>query len=228
LDRFAEDTLFCRIARTVCEAECLPRKELYESWEFARRVRRRLRGGRIVDLAAGHGLVALILLVLDDTSEGALAVDVRIPPSAHRLKAVFERSWPRLEDRIVYAQTPLQDVAVAATDVVVSAHACGTLTDRVLDTAISARANVAVLPCCQAKGKCDSGGLLGWVDSALAVDVTRAHRLRLAGYDVITQKIPENITPKNRLLMGIVRPQSQESASSLCSLEHQLKPSGKS
>ncbi|RLB54867.1 MAG: methyltransferase domain-containing protein, partial [Deltaproteobacteria bacterium] len=46
---FPQQTLFGAIARTVCEAGCLPRKELYEAWEVARRVRRRFRGGRVVE-----------------------------------------------------------------------------------------------------------------------------------------------------------------------------------
>ena len=45
---FPEDTLFHRIARVVCEAECLPRKELFEAWEVAKRVRRRMRGRPVV------------------------------------------------------------------------------------------------------------------------------------------------------------------------------------
>src|SRR4051812_24222913 len=53
LDRFPGVTLFDRIAQAVCRAGCLPRKELYEAWETARRVRRLFRGGRVVDLAAG-------------------------------------------------------------------------------------------------------------------------------------------------------------------------------
>jgi hypothetical protein len=74
-DLFPDDTLFHRIARTVCRAGVLPRKELYEAWETARRVRRRFRGGRVVDLACGHGLLAQIMLILDQTSPLALAVD---------------------------------------------------------------------------------------------------------------------------------------------------------
>ncbi|MEQ1757675.1 MAG: hypothetical protein ABL986_05110, partial [Vicinamibacterales bacterium] len=50
LGRFAGDTLFDRIGRELCHAGCLPRKELFEAWETARRVRRLLRGGRVVDL----------------------------------------------------------------------------------------------------------------------------------------------------------------------------------
>ncbi len=65
LDRFPGDTLFDRIARAVCRAGCLPRKELYEAWEMARRVRRLFRGGRVVDLGAGHGLLAQVMLLLD-------------------------------------------------------------------------------------------------------------------------------------------------------------------
>src|SRR6266516_2189808 len=75
LDRFPDQTLFHRLARAVCHAGCLPRKELYEAWEMARRVRRLFRGGRVVDLGAGHGLLAQVLLLLDDSSSSALVVD---------------------------------------------------------------------------------------------------------------------------------------------------------
>jgi hypothetical protein len=60
---------------------------------------------------------------------------------------------------------------------VVSSHACGSLTDRVLDAAIGASATVAVLPCCHEMGGRDAGPLAGWVDGALAIDVARAMRL---------------------------------------------------
>ncbi|MDP7692331.1 MAG: hypothetical protein QGG89_10870, partial [Vicinamibacterales bacterium] len=81
LGRFAEDTLFHRIARAVCHAGCLPRKELFETWEMARRVRRRFRGGRVIDLGGGHGLLAQIMLLLDDSSPSALVVDQTLPAS---------------------------------------------------------------------------------------------------------------------------------------------------
>jgi hypothetical protein len=86
---------------------------------------------------------------------------------------------------------------------VVSAHACGQLSDEIIERAIAARARLAILPCCQSHGKCETGGLEGWLDPSLAIDVTRAARLRAAGYRVHTQLIPEAITPKNRLLLAI-------------------------
>jgi hypothetical protein len=84
----------------------------------------------------------------------------------------------------------------------VSCHACGGLTDDVLSLAINASARVVVLPCCQDKLAQDQGGLGGWLDSALAIDVTRAARLRKHGYAVHTQTIAAAITPKNRLLLA--------------------------
>jgi len=205
VDRFPSTTLFDRIARTVCEAECLPRKELFESWEVARRVRRRIRGGRIVDAACGHALTASILILLDDSSDLAVAVDAKLPATATRLRDALASAWPRLKDRVELVEAALEKVPVHAGDTVVSTHACGALTDRVLDRAIAAHANVAVLPCCQSVRTSDVGGLQGWMDEALAIDATRAARLRGAGYEVLTQTIPESITPKNRLLLGQVR-----------------------
>jgi len=202
LPRFGDGTLFHRIAQKVCEAECLPRKELYEAWEVARRTRRRFRGGRVVDLACGHGLLAQMLLLLDDSSACALAVDARLPDSAEPLREALSSGWPRLIGRVELVEAPIASVAVSGADLLVSCHACGALTDRVLDHAIAARAKIVVLPCCHDKLASDGGGLGGWLDSALAIDVTRASRLRSHGYLVHTQTIPAAITPKNRLLLA--------------------------
>jgi Methyltransferase domain len=202
LARFPGEGLFDRVARAVCRAECLPRKELYEAWELARRTRRRFRGGRVVDLACGHALLAHLMLLLDDTSKTALAVDARVPKSAAKVARVLCEEWPRLAGRVTTTTGDVNDVALGPGDVVVSCHACGELTDRVLARAIEARARVAVLPCCHDEGRCDLGGLRGWMDPSLAIDATRAARLRAAGYRVHTQLVPAEITPKNRLLLG--------------------------
>jgi hypothetical protein len=199
---FPGDTLFDKIGRTVCQAGCLPRKELFEAWEVARRVRRRFRGGRIVDLACGHGLTAALLLLLDDSSPQALAVDRNIPASAKHLHEALIKTWPRLENRIEFIETPLQEINLTPADLVVSVHACGKLTDLVLEQATAAKSRLAVLPCCHNLDEADQGGLGGWLDGPLAVDVVRANRLREKGYKLFTQQIPSDITPKNRLLMA--------------------------
>ena len=169
---------------------------------MARRVRRLFRGGRIVDLGGGHGLLAQAMLLLDDSSPDALVVDKVVPPSSATLHSVLVETWPRLAGRVVFARAAMEKVEIHRTDVVVSSHACGALTDAVLDRAIAAGARVAVLPCCHDFEACDAGGLDGWVDTALAIDLVRATRLREHGYRIWTQEIPPEITPKNRLLLG--------------------------
>ena len=202
VDRFPDDTLFHRVARAVCHGGCVPRKELYEAWEMARRVRRLFRGGRVIDLGAGHGLLAQVMLLLDDSSPCAFVVDKRLPASSAKLHEVLVRAWPRLSGRITFITSEMEDVEILHTDVVVSSHACGALTDLVLGRAVAAHARVAVLPCCHDLAACDTGGLSGWVDGPAAVDIVRAMRLADQGYRIWTQAIPAQISPKNRLLLG--------------------------
>jgi hypothetical protein len=208
LGRFPGDTLFDRLGRAVCGAGCLPRKELYETWEVARRVRRLFRGGRVVDLGGGHGLLAQVMLLLDNSSPNALVVDTALPPSSARVHVALVEEWPRLAGRVEFVASPLENIQLRSTDVVVSSHACGDLTDRVLDRAMSAQARVAVLPCCHNLATCDAGSLAGWVDRPLAIDIVRALRLERHAYRVWTQTIPAAITPKNRLLLATPMPVS--------------------
>src|SRR5947209_12012901 len=109
LDRFAGSTLFDRIGRAVCNAGCLPRKELYEAWEMARRVRRLFRGGRIVDLGAGHGLLAQMLLLIDDSSTAAFVIDKALAPSAAKVHETLTQAWPRIAGRVTFVTIGLDE-----------------------------------------------------------------------------------------------------------------------
>ena len=202
LDRFPGHTMFDRLARAVCHAGCLPRKELFEAWEVARRVRRLFRGGRVVDLAGGHGLLAQTMILLDDSSSSALVVDKKLPPSCAKLHEALVAAWPRLSARVKFVECELDSVEIVSSDIVVSCHACGRLSDVVLDRAAAAGARVAVLPCCHDLATTDAHDLSGWIDGAVAIDVERALRLRQRGYRIRSQTIPTGITPKHRLLVG--------------------------
>lgn len=169
---------------------------------MARRVRRLFRSGRVVDLGGGHGLLAHAMLLLDDTSAEAVVVDTALPASSGKLHETLVAAWPRLSGRIVFVEGALDSFELLPADMVVSSHACGALTDRILARAAAARARVAVLPCCHHLDRADDGGLSGWLDGALAIDVTRAAGLARQGYRIWTQEIPAEITPKNRLLLG--------------------------
>ncbi len=155
-----------------------------------------------MDLACGHGLLAHILMILDDSSPKALAVDTKIPKNALGMSEKILETWPRLRGRIDYIQASMEEISILPDDLVVSVHACGTLTDRVMERALSAGARMAVLPCCHDLHLCDTGNLCGWVDGPLAVDLMRVYRLKYNGYKVMTRKIPGDITPKNRLILS--------------------------
>ena len=169
---------------------------------MARRVRRVFRGGRVVDLGAGHGLLAQIMLLLDNSSPSALVVDKTLPASSTRVHDALVHAWPRLAGRIAFVARALENAEILDTDVVVACHACGDLTDQVLHRAVAAQARVAVLPCCHDLASGDTGQLSGWVDGPVAVDIVRAMRLTQQGYRIWTQAIPADITAKNRLLLG--------------------------
>jgi hypothetical protein len=103
---------------------------------------------------------------------------------------------------VTFVERSLDSLELHADDVVVSNHACGALTDLVIDRAIAARARVAVLPCCHVFKANDQGALSGWVGGALAIDIMRVVKLEQNGYHVRTQIIPAAVTPKNRLLLA--------------------------
>src|SRR2546427_9794075 len=84
LDRFPKSTLFDRLARAVCHAGCLPRKELYEAWEVARRARRLFRGGRGGGLGAGPGPLAPGVALLSHFSAARLVVVQNLPAPARK------------------------------------------------------------------------------------------------------------------------------------------------
>jgi hypothetical protein len=169
---------------------------------MARRVRRHLRGHRIVDIAGGHGLLALALLLLDDSSPSAVVVDPDVPASATKVCDAIVAVWPRLAGRVTFLAQDLEHVPLSPRDLVVSSHACGALTDRVLERAAAVGAPVAVLPCCHNQAVSGTGGLEAWLDAALAIDVRRAQRLHSLGYQTWLLTIPDEITPQNRLLVG--------------------------
>jgi hypothetical protein len=130
-------------------------------------------------------------------------VDAVLPPSAGTLHQIIVATWPRLTGRVRFGAARIEDVPLSSGDVVVSCHACGALTDVVLDRAADARARVAVLPCCHDHERGDTGGLAGWMPADLAIDTARAARLRARDYRIVTRTIPAEVTPRNRLLIGI-------------------------
>ncbi|MFT6234569.1 MAG: hypothetical protein ACJAZO_005092 [Myxococcota bacterium] len=202
LHRFTGDSLMDSVATVICGAECLARKEFFESYEVAKRILRRHRGGPVVDLAGGHGLVGFFVALMDRGTGSIVVVDKRIPKSAARLREALSVKWPFITEKWNFEEGKVEDAVITSADRVLGIHACGRLTDAVLGLADKHRARVAVLPCCHSHATLDSGGLEGWMPMDVAIDATRAAMLKAANYQVFTTTISEDITPMNRMLLG--------------------------
>jgi len=88
--------------------------------------------------------------------------------------------------------------------IVISTHACGSLTDQVLSYAVRTRAEgVAVMPCCYTGT--DRGvpyGVRRALGVAMAADVRRSFGLEEDGYSCDFATVPSEISPMNRVLIG--------------------------
>ena len=125
-----------------------------------------------------------VMLLLDDSSPSAVIVDTALPASSATLHGALVEAWPRLAGRLAFVAASLDEVEILPGDVVVSSHACGALTDRVLERAVAARARVAVLPCCHELRRRRAQrrqALSGWVDGALAIDIATGDAAAAAG-----------------------------------------------
>ena len=213
----AQPELFSCVASAVCNAEVLPRKELYECWEVACHVDARFpTAERVADLAAGHGLLGWMLLLLaatDGRRRTAVCVDVRMPASADTLGAAMLERWPELQGSLDYVEGGLEKVQADSGILLTAVHACGPLTDAVLERAVSGGAPVAVMPCCHSLRKqplppvpgltlellTERATAMGAID---AIDGARVDALSAAGYSVEERRVDPAVTPYNRLLLA--------------------------
>ena len=242
--RFPGDDAFSTIARAVCDADALPRKELFETWHAAIAITdalgpasldadadattttttttKRRRHRRVMDLAGGHGFLAVCMLILNPRLSSAVVVDRRKPDSHERLVSSLANAFPasRLHARLRYVEASIADATPTPCTTLVSVHACGDLSDLVLKLAAEARSPVAVVPCCHrglSKARTfaerlnaaladegTGGSGLSPICPSAAMDVARLELLRRAGFHVHARTIPRDITPKNRVIVGAV------------------------
>ena len=107
-------------------------------------------------MAAGHGLLAWLLLLLarqDGRPRTAVCVDVRMPASADSLGDAIAQSFPGVKADLHYVEGGIEAIEAGPGVLLTAVHACGPLSDDVLHAAIDGGAAVALLPCCHSMRK---------------------------------------------------------------------------
>ncbi len=210
---FAGDSTFHQVARAVCTADAaIARKELPECWAMATRIhdefwRSAEPPRRVVDVAAGHGLLGFFLLALCAQARTPLpviyAVDERMPASAGKLRDSFGAAFPRLRAQHRYIVGDARDVAATSDTLVAGLHACGGLSDIVIDVALEGSSALALVPCCHTTKIPHDVDAAARVGLDEAIDASRARRLEAAGWAVERGTLcSRDITPKNGLILG--------------------------
>ena len=131
------------------------------------------------------------------------AVDERMPASAGKLRDAFGEAFPRLRAQHRYIVGDARDVAAASDTLVCGLHACGGLSDIVIDVALEGSSALALVPCCHSTKIPHDAAAAAKVGLDEAIDASRARRLAAAGWDVERDVLcPPEITPKNGLILG--------------------------
>ena len=212
---FTGNDAYNRVARATCRADAaIARKELPECWAMAERVHDDFWRSasepprRVVDVAAGHGLLGWFLLALcceanTKSLPVVYAVDERMPASACKLRDAFGAAFPRLRAQHRYIVGDARDVEATSDTLVAGLHACGGLSDIVIDVALEGSSALALVPCCHSTKIPHDVDAAANVGLDEAIDAARARRLAAAGWAVERGTLcSRDITPKNGLILG--------------------------
>ena len=204
---FSSDSLQDRLVRAMAAEQVIPIKEVLECFEFVARIRKDLRSEYMVDLCCGHGLVGMLFALFEPKVTSVTLIDIKEPPSLRKLLSCLLPIAPWIEAKITFQRSRLDNLAdIPEGASIVSAHACGLLTDQCIEMAVERKGNVAVLPCCYPKRSCNAPKALQLeFGHERAFDIDRTYGLENAGYHVRWSTIPAVITPMNRILMGMRR-----------------------
>ncbi len=206
-------------------------KEVRESLAFFKKCEKFLsRKALVVDVCGSHGLLAALFVAYGKASAGVV-VDKFRPASFDQLLAAwapFLRRPPPADasgdadaqsaasQLVTFATGDFRDVLPAllrqqpaAKIAVVACHACGHLTDAVVDMCVELGIDFAVMGCCHKDTQ--TQGQMGLVAKSLgikeheAIDVARLGGIVGRGYDCRWRTIDKSITPENRMLIGLAR-----------------------
>lgn len=200
---FASDSLQDTFLQAMAAERILPIKEVLEAFELFARIRRPTKSPMVADLCCGHGLLGLLFAMFERKVDRVILIDKKEPESRQKLISLATGVAPWIANKIENwaAKIDVEDPRIESGCAVVSAHACGKLSDLCIEIAIKRRGNLAILPCCYPRSGCQAPlSLQTALGLNTAFDVDRTYRLESAGYRVRWAEIPPEITPMNRII----------------------------
>jgi len=147
----------------------------------------------IYDLACGKGELAYILYL---EGYSVRAIDIA------------RRNSPFLEDINFHQYDLRKELRFGQNSLVLSVHACGTLTDRIIQLALESQNDFAVMSCCHSDQiyfcpqNMPSSKLLNIMGRDEYLDQIRLSYILEQKYQAGIAKIEPGITPKNRIIWG--------------------------
>ena len=202
---FGSDSLQDTLIRAIADQRILSIKEVMETFEFFARTRKTTKAACVADLCCGHGLLGLLFAVFERKVARVVLLDKLEPESRAKLIAVVSGVAPWVAEKVQSFEAKLDAAPELLPEKcsVVSAHACGVLSDQCIDIAIKVEGRLAILPCCYPKASCNAPlAIQAAFGLKAAYDIDRTYRLTSAGYLVRWMEIPEAITPMNRILIA--------------------------
>jgi hypothetical protein len=204
---FAGDTLAERLVCELANERALPVKEVTEAFEFFAVVRRFLRKTpKIVDLCSGHGLAGILFAAFERRTQEVVLCDRRKPVHFEHVWRACTKVAPWVADKVRYVEGNLAATrgSLPAEAAVLGVHACGGLTDLCIEIATELGGPLAVMPCCRSSNMNPAPlGLRMALGEDVAYDVERTYRMERDGYRVKWREIPHEVTPMNRVLIGV-------------------------
>lgn len=202
---FNSDSLQDKFLQAIAAERLLPIKEVLESFEFFARIRKSARARTVADLCCGHGLLGILFAMFERDVEHVILIDQNEPESRQKLVAVASDVAPWIANKIDnrVSKISIDDDTIEPGTAIVSAHACGVLSDLCVGIAIKSGGPLAILPCCYPRSACTAPmALQTQFGLEMAFDIDRTYRLEAAGYRVRWGTIPDEITPMNRIVYG--------------------------
>lgn len=204
---FNSDSLQDTFLRKIARARMLSIKEVFESFEFFARIRKTAKSPVVADLCCGHGLVGILFAMFERKVANVFLIDKSENENRLKLMELATECAPwiahKLDMRVakIDSEGPWNkpDSGVA----IVSAHACGQLSDICIRIAVQNKGPLAILPCCYPRTECEAPlAIQTQFGLETAFDIHRTYILEQANYQVRWAEIPPQITPMNRVIYG--------------------------